>query len=284
MALRGKTPQKSEKRLKALFYGEAGAGKTTAAIQFPRPYLIDTEKGAENDWYVEQLTKRGGQVFPCNDWEEIVKEVRTLVSVKHEFATLIIDPITTIYDDAVDKAENEVGSEFGRHFGKAKKDWKRLGRLLGRLDMNVIVTAHRKAIYGKGLKVDGYTYDGPKGLDYLFDLVFEVNKQSVKDRVGVVKKTRHSKFPEGDSFLFSYAEIAERYGRAVLERDAVAVALATQEQLGELDVLLGKFTDGADKKARLLKGAGVEALDEMTQEYTQRGIDRLKELQLGMAV
>jgi GTPase SAR1 family protein len=42
MALRAKKPEAVEKRLKALFYGSAGVGKTTAAIQFPRPYLIDT--------------------------------------------------------------------------------------------------------------------------------------------------------------------------------------------------------------------------------------------------
>lgn len=48
MALRGVKPTAIQKRLKALFYGAAGVGKTTAAISFPSPYLIDTEKGAEN--------------------------------------------------------------------------------------------------------------------------------------------------------------------------------------------------------------------------------------------
>ena len=37
--LRGKKPETIEKRLKALFYGPAGVGKTTCAIQFPKPYL-----------------------------------------------------------------------------------------------------------------------------------------------------------------------------------------------------------------------------------------------------
>ena len=52
MALRGKKPEAVEKRMKALFFGPAGVGKTTAAIQFPAPYLIDTDRGAENDQYV----------------------------------------------------------------------------------------------------------------------------------------------------------------------------------------------------------------------------------------
>jgi GTPase SAR1 family protein len=63
MALRAIKPKAVEKRLKALFYGSAGVGKTTASIQFPRPYLIDTEKGAENDQYVKMLEKTGGVIF-----------------------------------------------------------------------------------------------------------------------------------------------------------------------------------------------------------------------------
>ena len=96
MALRGKTPTTIEKRLKALFYGTAGAGKTTAALQFPRPYLIDTEKGAENDTYTKLLEKQGGVIFQTQDFDELLKEVKALLVEKHEFKTLIIDPLTTI--------------------------------------------------------------------------------------------------------------------------------------------------------------------------------------------
>src|SRR4051794_14385234 len=102
MALRGKTPEKASKRLKALFFGEAGSGKTTAAISFPRPYLIETEGGSENDEYVDRIIKGGGQVYKTNDWDDVVKEVRSLLTEKHEYRTCIIDPLTTIYDDALD--------------------------------------------------------------------------------------------------------------------------------------------------------------------------------------
>jgi GTPase SAR1 family protein len=56
--LRAKKPTTIQKRFKALFYGAAGAGKTTAAIQFPRPYLIDTERGCENDSYTKLLENK----------------------------------------------------------------------------------------------------------------------------------------------------------------------------------------------------------------------------------
>src|ERR1700749_274250 len=104
MGLRGIKPEKIEKRLKALFYGAAGAGKTTAAISFPKPYLIDTEKGAENDQYVKALKKSGGVIFQTSAFEELITEVTALLTEKHEYKTLIIDPLTILYNDLLDKA------------------------------------------------------------------------------------------------------------------------------------------------------------------------------------
>lgn len=264
MALRGKKPESVEKRMKALFFGEPGSGKTTAAIQFPRPYLIDTEKGAENDQYRKLIEKSGGVVFGTNDFDDIVKEVTELLSEKHDYRTLIIDPITTVYDDLIEKAERKVGTEFGRHYGEAKKQWKRLGNLLMRLDMNVIITSHQKNMYGDAMKVIGKTYDGPKGLDYMFDLVFEATKRGT-ERVGIVRKTRIEALPEGEVFPFSYGEIADRYGRAVLERDAKPEALATTEQVAELEELLGARKDAEDLRDKWLTKAKADTLNELPE-------------------
>jgi hypothetical protein len=275
MALRGKKPETVQKRLKALFYGEAGAGKTTAAIQFPRPYLIDTEKGATNDQYGKLITDRGGAILAENDFTEIVKEVTSLLSEEHNYQTLIIDPITTVYDDLIEKSEAKVGTEFGRHYGEAKKQWKRLANLLMRLDMNVIITSHQKNLYGDNLKVLGKTFDGPKGLDYLFDLVFEISKRG-SERVGVVRKTRVESFPEGDVFPFSYAEVAARYGRDVLERNAVAVTLASPEQIKALSELLDSRKDGADLLDKWLTKAEADSPAEMTADSINKCIAYLR--------
>lgn len=271
MALRGKKPEPMEKRLKALFFGEAGAGKTTAAIQFPAPYVIDTEKGAGNDQYGAKIRERGGVILQENDFTEIVKEVTALLSEKHDYRTLVIDPITTVYDDLIEKSERTVGTEFGRHYGEAKKQWKRLGNLLMRLDMNVIVTSHQKNLYGDKMAVLGKTFDGPKGLDYLFDLVFEVTKRG-KERVGVVRKSRMETFPDGDVFPFSYDEVAERYGRNVLERDAVPVLLATAEQAAELRGLLETRKDGPDLLEKWLTKAQAEDIREMPADVAAKCI------------
>lgn len=271
MALRGKKPEAIQKRLKALFYGEPGAGKTTAAIQLPKPYLIDTERGAENAQYAELIANRGGVVFQTNDFDDIVAEVTALLSEPHEYRTLIIDPITTVYDDLIEKAERKVGQEFGRHYSEAKKQWKRLGNLLLRLDMNVIITSHQKNLYGDGMKILGKTYDGPKGLDYMFDLVFEVAKRG-SERVGVVKKTRMTEFPEGDVFPFNYDELANRLGKGELERKASTQKLATAEQIAALKELLSSRRDGDDLLEKWLTKAMADSIEELPADAAAKCI------------
>lgn len=275
MALRGKKPTAEDKRLKALFFGAPGVGKTTAAIQFPKPYLIDTERGAENERYVELLTAAGGVIFQTAEFDEMVDEVRALLTEPHDYKTLIIDPVTTVYNDLIENAEKKVGTEFGRHFGEAKKRWKHLNNLVLRLDMNVIFTSHEKNLYGDNLTLLGKTYDGPKGLDYLFDLAFEIQRRG-NDRVGVVRKTRMDAFPESDVFPFSYDEIAERYGRAILERDAVPQELASTAQVAELERLVGVLKVDQDTVDKWLNKAKADSFAEMPSDSIQKCIDFLK--------
>lgn len=271
MALRAVKPATVQKRLKALFYGNSGAGKTTAAINFPRPYLIDTEKGSTNDQYVKTLTKNGGVVFHTGDFDELMQEVKSLLTEKHEYKTLIIDPLTTLYADLLEKSASKRiskldpdGTSYGGHYAEANKKIKHLLNLLVRLDMNVIITSHAKNEYGSNMAVLGQTFDCYKKLDYLFDLVFEVQKRG-KERIGFIKKTRIESFPDGETFPFSYDEIAERYGREVLERDAVAEKLASSEQVGRLKVLIDLYKEPEEVVQKWLDKANAETLDEMNE-------------------
>jgi hypothetical protein len=275
MALRAKKPEAIQKRLKALFYGGAGAGKTTAAIQFPAPYLIDTEKGAENDQYTKLLEKAGGVVFQTSDFDELMKEIKALLTEKHEYKTLIIDPLTTLYNDLLDKSALKNGTEFGRHYSEANKQIKHLLNLLLRLDMNVIITSHAKNEYGQNMSVLGQTFDCYKKLDYLFDLVFEVQKRG-KDRLGLVKKSRIESFPDTEQFPFSYDEIARRYGRDVLERVAVAQELADETQVKELVRLIDLIKIPEEVSQKWLDKASSEKWEEMPKDAIQKCIDHLK--------
>lgn len=275
MALRGVKPDTIQKRLKALFYGGAGVGKTTAAISFPKVYLIDTEKGSENDQYVKLLQKNHGAVFQTSDFDELMKEVKSLLSEQHEFKTLVIDPLTTLYNDLLDKSALKNGTEFGRHYSDANKQMKNLLNLLLRLDMNVIITCHSKNEYGQNLSVLGQTYDGYKKLDYLFDLVFEIQKRG-KERVGLVRKSRIESFPDGDTFPFSYDDIAERYGREILERVAVAQELADVEQVREILRLIELLKVPEEVYQKWLDKSGSMRWEEMPRDAIEKCIEHLK--------
>lgn len=275
MSLRGIKPTAIQKRLKALFYGAAGVGKTTAAINFPRPYLIDTEKGAENTQYARIIESNGGVVFQCSDFDELLVEVKSLLQEKHEYKTLIIDPVTTLYNDLLDKSAVKNGTDFGRHYNDANKKMKHLLSLLLRLDMNVIITSHAKNEYGQNLAVLGQTFDCYKKLDYLFDLVFEIQKRGTS-RVGFVKKSRIEAFLDGETFPFSYDEIAKRYGREILERDAVAQKLATPSQVSELTSLINLLKIPEESWQKWLDKAESERFEEMPFDSIQKCIDFLK--------
>jgi len=287
--LRAVQPEAVQKRLKALFYGKAGAGKTTAAISFPKVYYIDTEKGGQNSQYVKILKDRGAAVFQTSDFDELLQEVKTLLTEKHEFKTLVIDPFTIMYDDLLEKSaaniratskeKDATGTEFGRHYSDANKKTKNLLNLLLRLDMNVIITSHAKNEYGDNMKVIGTTFDCYKKLDYLFDLVFEVQKRG-KEHFGIVKKSRLEEFNDSEQFPFSYDEIAKRYGKDILEKDSIAQELASEEQVREIKRLIDLIKVPEEDWQKWLDKASSASWDEMPSATIQKCIDHLvKKLQ-----
>lgn len=275
MALRAKKPTVIEQRLRTLFYGTAGIGKTMAAIQFPRPYIIDTEGSTDKPQYVKEIEKSGGVVFRTVDFDEMISEIRELLTVKHEYKTIVIDSLTNPYNDLLEKAEKKVGTEFGRHYGEANKSMKQLLNLLFRVDMNVIITTHSKNLYGENLSVLGQTYDCYKKLDYLFDVVFEIQRRGEK-RVGIVKKTRLEAFPEMDTFPFCYDEIARRFGREILEREAAPQEIATHEQVKELTRLIDLLKIPEETYSKWKTKASAEEWSEMPRDAMEKCIQYLK--------
>ena len=252
-------------------YGDAGVGKTTAGLQLPMPYIIDAERGTEN--YHKKINKVGGAVFNTTDILEVIEEVRKLSTEEHGFKTLVIDPITPLYFDCIDKCELEVGSEFGRHYGEANKYMKRLINLIMRLDMNVIITAHAKVVYGDDMKKLGITFDGWKKLDYIFDLVLELRKQTPTKRYAKVVKTRIESFPDGETFEWNYDSLTERFSQAELERDVDIITTATAAQVKEIETLADKLVDGDDAVSGFLRRAGVQQLLDLTEVQAQKVIN-----------
>jgi hypothetical protein len=279
MALRGESPSGIVKRLKMMLFGESGSGKSTCCCSFRNVYFIDTERGAENDTYVDLLRRSGGAYFFAADFDELLTEVTSLLSEDHQYYTLVIDPLTVIYNDLLDKSakalatkDDPSGTSFGRHKAAADRKIKHLINLLLRLDMNVVVTSHAKTLWGDGMTKLGNTFDTFAKLDYICDLVIEVQKRGRDNRVGIVKKTRIKGFPEGESFPFSYDEIASRYGRDVLERKSVAVQLASDGEVAHLRSLVETLRLPADVTDKWLDKAKAESFHEMTSEQIRAAI------------
>jgi hypothetical protein len=285
MALRGVKPETVQKRLKMFIYGAAGCGKTYAAIQFPKPYVIDTEKGTENEEYVDLINGVGGMVFRSSDFEEVYKEVRSLLTEKHDYKTLVIDPLTIIYNDLLERSaqslrtpKNPDGTAHGAHYGVANRKFKQLTGLLLQLDMNIIITSHAKQEYGENLAVLGQTFDAYKKMDYLFDLMLEIKRNAnTDDVVAIVKKTRIQQFPYLVAFKFSYQEVANRYGYEIMEKPAEAIELATPEQITQFKLLCHNTNVSRETLEKWLAKAGVSVMEEMTMVTTQQCIDYLRE-------
>ena len=282
--MRAKKPEVKEKRLKMFIYGPAGCGKTLSAIQFPNAVIIDTEKGT--DFYSESISKAGSVVFQSNDPEEILDEIQGLLTTKHEYKTLILDPVTQIYNALQEKwnrifekyatteKEKEV-QDFGmRYWGKVKSQYKRMQRLLTKLDMNVIATSHQKDVYGANFSKIGTTYDSMKGEDYFFDIIFQIEKRG-DDRLCKTIKERAEigghKFPE--EFAWSYKNFCDFYGKDILERESTPTPMATPEQVQKLERLVKVVNLDTDIIVKWLTKADVDSTAEMTSEQIQKCIE-----------
>jgi len=270
MALRAQKPETIEKRLKLFLFGSPKVGKTTAELNFPSVYLIDTEKGAVHDQYVKLMQANGSQVFHTNDVDEVIEEIRALGTERHSFKTVAVDPVTMLEADLVEKAEKEFGAGDMRIWGKRDRKMKRLLNLLNKLDMNVIVTAHGKIDYGPNMTRLGTTFDAWKRWPYAFDLIIELEKRG-SERVALVRGSRIETFAEGEVFTWSYDEFKRRY--PIIDKDAEPVVLATTEQVTELNDLLGKVKLPEGTVDKWLSKASVDCLEDLDTVTIQKCID-----------
>lgn len=287
MALKGVKPEAKEKRLKLFMYGPAGVGKTTAAIQFPNAYIIDMERGA--DYYGESIKKAGSVIFQTVNPDEVKEEIKALLTEKHEYRTLIIDPVTSLYNALQDKwsrifekhAKTQEAAEiqdFGmRYWGRVKSEYKAIQRMLMNLDMNVIITSHQKDIYGVGMTKVGVGPDSMKGDSYFFDMVFSLDNingkriaQTIKERAEIGK----NKFPE--KFEWSYDNFLKFYGEDIIKRKSVAVEMATAEQVAEIERLISIVKIEDATVLGWFAKTDVEAWDQMNKEQIQKCIEFVK--------
>jgi hypothetical protein len=203
-----------------------------------------------------------------------VNEVRALGSEKHSFRTVLIDPVTMLEADLIEKAEKEYGAGDMRIWLERDRKLKRLVNLLNRVDMNVIVTAHGKIEYGDKFIKLGTTFDAWKRWPFVFDLIIEIEERG-DNRVAKVKGSRIDTFRKGEEFRWSYEEFKNRY--PIIDKEATPIKTATQEQVDEIKRLLEivKLPDGTVDK--WLVGANVDCLEDMDTEKMEKCIKAIQE-------
>lgn len=289
--LRAIKPEAIQKRLKMLVYGPAGVGKTTAAIQFPNNYILDLERGCDN--YAEIIAASKSSVYQTSNPDDIKQEIKALLTEKHTFRTLTIDPITQFYGGLQDKwnlifsknaqdsgktAEQIQMADWGfRYWARVKSEYKSVTRMAMQLDMNLIVTSHQKDIYGSGMQRVGIGPDSMKGDDYLFDYVFQLDNiggkrmaRTIKERAPIGK----AKFPQ--EFVWSYENFCKFYGQEVLEKEAKPVAMATPAQVKEVNDLLDTVKVEDDWVSKCFSKADVEEWSDMDSATIEKCINFLK--------
>ncbi len=92
------TSAATERKLKALFFGPPGSGKTTLAGTAPKAVLLDTEGGTMS------IRKTDVAVLPIPDWPTFEQAVQDLMIEKHGYETVILDSVTMLQEIAGNQA------------------------------------------------------------------------------------------------------------------------------------------------------------------------------------
>jgi hypothetical protein len=270
MNLKGVKPEIVEvPKPKFMLSGRSGVGKTMLALDFPKPYYIDTEGGAVRQQYRKKLADTGGAYFGkeqgSQDFNTVIEEIKSLATTKHNFKTLVIDSFSHLYNTAAAIAEEKIGNDFGRDKKEANRPTRQLMRWLETIDMTVILICHAKEKWerrGRDIVNTGTSFDGYDKLEFSLDLWLEANKLG-NTRSLLVKKSRIESFPEGLEIPLDYKEFSRLYGKETVERDAAPVVMATPEQVSRLKELLEVVKIDADVVATWLKRAQADDFKDM---------------------
>lgn len=277
------------KRLKVFIFGDTGTLKTRTALQFPDPAVLDLERGTTA--YEEEFNFG---VLPETGTQGIMDAVTWLGENDHEYKTVVIDSITH-YWEALQKKWSDVflvrnrGKVGHKHefynlqpgdWGTIKAEMKELMRKLIALDMNVVVTAHEKALYadtsqgGKFMEKVGFTFDGEKKLPYLFDIVLRFTKQGDKFLTEVIKD-RTNKLPK-KKFETSFYAISACYDENDVMRKAQPQKPITEEQRRDIEEAIEKLKLPPTKVLMALEGYGVTRIEDLSESDAGVALLRLE--------
>ena len=274
------------RRLKLFVFGDTGTGKTTLALQFPAPAVIDLERGTEHyaDSFAYHVTK-------ATNWDDLVEKVRWLATQPHDYQTLVIDPFTLAYDALMEKwnaiflnrNKSSKGFKFdyydlqAKDYRPIKAELKTFVRLLLSLDMHVIVIARAKTQYAEGefMKAIGETFDAEKSMPYMFDTILHLNRDAAGLHLAHCVKDRTNSLNTTGAFEISYKVLSECFGAKLLTGPATR-KLASDEQLATLRELFPLFGLSDEAISARLTAYGAETLEDLTADNATIIINKLE--------
>lgn len=289
MALKGRKPELvASPKIKMCIYGTYKTWKTRFALQWPAAYYIDVEGGAKLPQYKQDLVKNGAIYFGPEDGSQdmnlVLAEVKTLLTTNHDRKTLVLDSASELEGISVAKEEerfDNAGKEpmFGAQKKPAIKGMRRLFDYIRALDMNVILLAHKKDKYegeGDKRKVTGTTYDGWEKIGHKIDLLCESKLVDDKGQM-VVKGSRYEVFPIGRTIPMDYQVFAQLYGKEIIEKSAVPITLATEDQRNEVKRLVKLLNISEEDVDKQLAKAEVSEIDDLSKENAEKFLAALNE-------
>jgi hypothetical protein len=193
--------KKVRRWFKVALWGDKKSGKTRFALSFPRPCVIDTERGS-----LLYADRYDFEVKDANRWSELLQTLDWLEKGDHKFQTLVIDSLTIFWQDLIDVQIEYVKNRRGNEilstgdWGTIKRRWKSFVNRLVDLNMNIVLVLREKDEYvnetdartgeEKSKKTGEHLPDAEKSTGYVFDFILhlmtEEDKKNKKSKYKVI--------------------------------------------------------------------------------------------------
>lgn len=274
------------RRVKLLLWGSEGVGKTTTALCFPQPLVIDLE-GA-TDLYASSFSFDVPSE-PVTRPDQVLEIAQWLLRNDHPYKTLIIDPITAYWSALMRKwsdilkdanPEAVMGHLFefydleATHWMTIKAEHRELVSTLKALDCNVVVTARLKARTDASGGEIGVTFEGEKGLAHDFDTVVQLHRDTEGRFVGFCHKDLTGCLPHG-AFAVQRETFADLFnGQAITATAPPTIAKAQALEIASLQEALGVTT--AMMAATLERIGYPSGVADLTPEQASDVIGRMR--------
>jgi len=282
-----------------MVFGESGVGKTTFGLRWGelggRMAVID----------LEDSTLRYDKEFDFDRWtptptcmQDIMDAIDWLVTQKHEYTTLMIDPVGFVWDFCqahwekrfLQTRKRDSPGHHGDHYEIQPADWRivksfyrRFFHKLREMDLNVICTARVKPKYAEGagakmMQKEGITFDSEKGTNYEMDTVLHMKKLVTGQRIVSVEKDRsfRNPLPESIDITDGIGIFVDHFGEAI-KRKAEPIKYADEETIKNIQLQLAILEIIGDKERKYLRKLGVASWQDMPQNRASDILAKLTE-------